>query len=401
MQKMVCLLVVGLTAGVILSDDSNGELAGNREHSARLSAPAGCHDRKSRRFSGIPSIAVDPASGRLWATWYGGPTDGEDSNNYVILATSTDDGNHWKEVLVYDPDGIGRKRAFDPELWIAPDGKLRWTFTVRKVQLRDGEKNRFSQEFTSTDEHLMCVTFDPTVEPTAPFPEPKDIGRGVMMCKPIAARDGRWLFPNCIWFDDFSARLLATRDGLNFEPVGGASLPPMNREFDEHNVVELRDGRLRLYIRVQNGHGYGIWQAESSDGGRTWNRPRPCPFRHTNSRVFVRRLSSGALLLVKNDALTANPGGNYEKRIDIMAYLSDDDGETWVGGLLLKSGNGSYPDGDQAPDGTIYVTFDDDRYGQQKIYLAEFTEQDVRAGKAVSRQCAVGDRIRLISEAQK
>ena len=342
--------------------------------------PDARHNRKSRAFGGIPSIAVSPKSGRLWATWYGGPTNGEDSNNYVILATSADGGTTWKEVLVYDPDRDGPWRSFDPEVWVAPDGRLRWTFTERKVPLRDGDLNRFSHAFTSTDDRLMMVALDADVEPSAPYPPATAIGRGVMMCKPTATRDGRWLFPNCIWADDFSARLLETRDGLCFTPVGGASLPPENREFDEHNVVELKDGRLRVYMRVQNGRGHGTWQAESADGGRTWDRSRPCPFTQTNSRIFVRRLASGALLMVKNGSLTDDPGGNYAKRVDMTAYVSDDDGETWTGGLLLKAGDCSYPDGDQGADGTIYVTFDNDRYGRQDIFLAKFTEAEVRAG---------------------
>ena len=56
---------------------------------------------------------------------------GENHLNYCVLATSADDGRSWKEVLIADPDGAGLKRSFDPEVWIAPDGKLRWTWTDR------------------------------------------------------------------------------------------------------------------------------------------------------------------------------------------------------------------------------------------------------------------------------
>ena len=363
----------------------------------RILPPDRYHVRASRAFAGIPSVAVAPRTGRLWATWYGGPTAGEDSNNYVILSTSADGGMTWKDVLVYDPDADGPRRAFDPEVWVAPDGLLRWTWTDRRVKLRDGGRNRFSHEFSSRDELLMMASLDPDVEPSAPYPTAAAIGRGVMMCKPIVARDGRWLFPNCIWWDDFSARLLATRDGKAFSAVGGAHLPEENREFDEHNVVELKDGALRVYMRVQNGRGRGEWQADSADGGKTWGEARPCGFAHTNSRLFVRRLRSGALLLVKNGALDYDfGGGNYKGRVDMTAYVSDDDGATWKGGLLLKGGDCSYPDGDQAPDGSIYVTFDNDRFGRQCIYLARFTEDDVRAGSCRSAGSFVGEDLRLI-----
>src|SRR5690606_40513308 len=74
----------------------------------------------SRRFTGIPSLAIAP-QGRLWTTWYAGRTPGEDQNNYVVVSTSGDDGNTWNEVMVIDPDEGGPVRAYDPQLWMDPD----------------------------------------------------------------------------------------------------------------------------------------------------------------------------------------------------------------------------------------------------------------------------------------
>ena len=91
-----------------------------------LAVPDADHTAQKRRHTGIPSIAVS-AGGRLWATWYGSNTGGEDSNNYCTLATSSDGGISWKEVLVADPDGEGPLRAFDPEVWVSPENILFWT----------------------------------------------------------------------------------------------------------------------------------------------------------------------------------------------------------------------------------------------------------------------------------
>jgi len=96
---------------------------------ASVVLPAQRHEAGLRRHTGIPSVAVSPANGRLWVTFYGGVTPGEDSNSYVPLMTSADGGTTWKTVCVAEP-GPGR-RIFDPELWVAPDGRLRWTFTSR------------------------------------------------------------------------------------------------------------------------------------------------------------------------------------------------------------------------------------------------------------------------------
>lgn len=55
-----------------------------------------------RRFQGIPSIER-ATNGRLWAAWYGGGKD-EGPENYIMLATSGDDGQNWSDLkIVIDP----------------------------------------------------------------------------------------------------------------------------------------------------------------------------------------------------------------------------------------------------------------------------------------------------------
>ena len=104
-----------------------------------------------------------------------------------------------------------------------------------------------------------------------------------------------------------------------------------------------------------------------------------------SKRFFLRRLQSGALLLVRNDA----PDG---KRSHLTAFVSDDDGTTWNGGLLLDERESSYPDGVQAADGTIYLIYDHQRYtlnregkeGVGSVVMAKFHEADIRAGRPVT-----------------
>ena len=68
----------------------------------------------------------------------------------------------------------------------------------------------------------------------------------------------------------------------------------------------------------------------------------------------------------------------------MTAFLSDDDGKTWKGGLVLDERYGvSYPDGYQAEDGRIFIQYDWMRE-KGEIMLAIFREEDILAGKAVS-----------------
>ena len=51
---------------------------------------------------------------------------------------------------------------------------------------------------------------------------------------------------------------------------------------------------------------------------------------------------------------------------------------------MLEERECTYPDGTQAPDGTIYIIYDHGRRKEKMILMARFKEQDIMAGKLVS-----------------
>lgn len=342
---------------------------------AKIFPPDDYHGVNNRAHVGISSLAISPRTGRMWATWYAGVTPAEDHNNYCILATSADGGETWKEVLVADPDGNRPRRTFDPEVWISPDGKLRWTWA-----------DRFG---AAAQDQLWMLTLDSKTEPPAKLPPPQYVGTGVMMCKPIVLSNGTWLFPLAKWQQEESSCVYASDDGgKTFYLRGGASMPQVDRLFDEHNLVEKKNGDIWCLSRSRT----GIREAISRDKGATWS---PLEYmkgvKHTSSRFFVRRLKSGNLILVKHGPLGEDVGRKL-----LTAYLSRDDGATWEGGLMLDERlHVSYPDGQQAEDGTIYITYDYDRTRSREILFCAFREEDILAGKDVSRKVRMR---RLISK---
>ena len=203
-----------------------------------------------------------------------------------------------------------------------------------------------------------------------------------MMCKPVVLASGEWALPVSFWHrrEAGSAGMMVSGDhGETWSERGAVDVPPTVRDHDEHMIVERLDGSLWMWVRTK----YGIGESTSSDHGATWSALTPSAIPHAKSRFFVRRLASGNLLLVRHDPANGDfaDGESKGTRSHLKAYISDDDGVTWSGGLLLDPRPGiSYPDGDQAADGTIYITYDFERTDAREILLAAFREADARAG---------------------
>jgi hypothetical protein len=273
-------------------------------------------------------------------------------------------------VLVIDPEGD--VRAFDPCLWVDPDGRL-WLFWAQAYGHWDGRAGVWAMVADEPDRQ----------EPG--WSSPRRLWDGIMMNKPLELSSGEWALPVAIWsltptisgpqvrdLADRSGSLMvvSTDRGTNWGLRGKSAVP--QRSCDEHHIVELKDGRLWMLVRTE----YGIGDSYSSDRGRTWDPGGQSHITHIpHARFFIRRLASGRLLLVKHDPPDRNT------RSHLTAFLSEDEGQTWQGGLLLDKRRGvSYPDGVQGPDGTIYVIYDYSRRSEKKILLTTFSESDVLMG---------------------
>jgi hypothetical protein len=315
-----------------------------------------------RTSSGISSLAVSQG-GRIWAVWYAGITPGviveQCVNNYIVISASDDKGETWKEVLVIDPDGPGPVRAFDPEVWIDPEGQL-WVFWAQHIR-----------PVRTTSSGVWAIT---TTNPESGDPEwsdPRRLTDGVMMCKPIVLSAGEWALPISFWHTiEESAKIVVSPDqGQTWQVRGAVNVPGDVRNHDEHMIVERKDGSLWMLMRTR----YGIGESFSFDKGFNWTPLIPSRIQHTVSRFFIYRLNSGNLLLVKHGPIAMKTGRSH-----LMAFISQDEGFSWSNGFLLDERTGvTYPDGQQTNDGTIYITYDYNRSKDQKILMTSFTEKDI------------------------
>lgn len=346
-----------------------------------------------RKWQGIASIERTEG-GRLYANWYTG-METERGGNFVVVSISDDEGDSWNSVEIVVEHDDPEIRCYDPCLWTDPLGRL-WMTWNQSREFFDGRVGVWAS-----------ISENPDAD-TPTWSEPRRIANGIMMNKPTVTSSGEWLFPCAIWSDHepteehpevaderFSNVYASVDQGKTFEYRGRADVP--NRQFDEHMVVEKKDGTLWMLVRCYN----GIGEAFSEDGGRTWHEARKSHIDGPCSRFHIRRLRSGRLLMINHHDFDARLSkdevaaqGNvkvWKGRTNLTAMISEDDGATWPYTLLLDDREDvSYPDATEAEDGTIYVIYDWQRMTERKIFMARFHEDEVLKGALSRRDSKLG-----------
>ena len=352
---------------------------------------------KARQNFGMNGGIAETPKGRLWAVWFGG----EDGPKAFAMAAYSDDrGETWSETaFVVDTHFPHNRIDWQPvqrsikiaELWTDPKGRMH-LFVNQSLASFDGRASTWE---------FVCDN------PDAPVPDwgkPRYIWHGGMHNKVTVLQDGTWLLP--VELESDRGRVFPELDplrGLGFFAstdegrtwMKRGFTRPDNWHFAEQMAVERKDGSLWMLMRT----GLGLMESFSSDKGWTWTKPVLCAnLKQPVSRFSFIRLASGNLLFVKNgtrpDAFRPAPGHGYGGRMprdilgaraELTAFISEDEGKTWTGGLVLDGrDNVAYPDTMQAKDGMIFTTYELNRNRKAKILCARFTEEDVKVGKIVT-----------------
>jgi len=170
-------------------------------------------------------------------------------------------------------------------------------------------------------------------------------------------------------------------EGKSFQVLSTVKDQPGAAKIHESMTVELRDGRIALFVRTLSGI-RGQFLPTAAAPRATLKH---CRGVHAvvDARFFLRRLKSGHLLLVYNrppegpDPLATRVPlvklRQLRERVQMAAVLSEGDGVTWKGGLRLDDRDSpsyrqdesphrriekltTYPSGVQTDDGTIWLT---------------------------------------------
>jgi|GEM_PF-185145 len=322
-----------------------------------------------RTWQGIPGLERT-AQGRVFVSWFTGGSKEPAPENTVVLAYSDDAGKTFTEPQAMAVP-TGGTRCFDPTLWIDPQGRLWYIF------------NRGNEMTAQHDVHARICDAPDATPPVFgdEFRVGFDVPYAFRMNKPTVLSSGESIMPVTLaqepiygWFAG-SKQLqgvgISSDQGRTWSLHGAVKAPEWALEC---MITELRDQRLWMLIRTSSGV---LWESYSQDKGRTWSEGQATKIASPGSRFFIRRLTSGNLLLVNHY--------NFKGRSHLTARISNDDGATWNEGLLLdERSNISYPDGVEDRGGLIWITYDRDRQRSGDILFATFREVDVVAGKDVS-----------------
>ena len=146
---------------------------------------------------------------------------------------------------------------------------------------------------------------------------------------------------------------LSDDDGRTWRKSKTELLPPQSSRsgLQEPAVIELKDGKLMMLCRTDQGSQY---RSYSADGGETWSPVEPSDLKSPLSPASIKRIpKTGDFLLVWNDhsQIDDNLKG---KRTPLSVAYSGDEGKTWAPSKTL----------DDDPDGWYCytaITFVDDR----------------------------------------
>ncbi|MDY6023901.1 MAG: sialidase family protein [Candidatus Borkfalkiaceae bacterium] len=325
------------------------------------------YNPSDRRWCGVSSVIV--AGNNIFAAWQTGGDKEPSDYNYITVAASTDGGNTWIDpFMIIDPPE--KVMITVPMFYYNDQGQLFLLFFHRANGV-------YALPIYNADGDLSEITYD------APF----SIGvKNSSFTKPTVLSDGTLGYVSGSGDPSTNDAAFYRSDdhGISYKKISTmtSDTDKNAKRYAESTLVELSDGRYWAIRRLENAVNGGMEQYFSSDKGLTWTAGEsnlPKPFYSPGSRFDMKRLKSGALLLVTN----AEGMGSTNRR-KMTAYLSEDDGKTWNYSLLLDNYITSYPDIYQTDDGTIYILFDKNRYGEGGIRLCILTEEDIKAGEFIS-----------------
>lgn len=224
--------------------------------------------------------------------------------------------------------------ATDAVLWRGFAGELRMFFT------REGNV-------------MMSICPEPDASLNA-WSEPIALAKGYCCSTPVVLRNGAVLFPVCLSEPYGPGVLFSMNRGESWMPIpsGIKAVEKTTTQRLDPILVPYKSGRL---LMLNRGTGYPWrWGCVSQNFGRSWTSPDKYIYT-PDSPMSLNVLQGGKWLAVKNGHLDQELYYTPDK---LIAYLSEDEGETWYGDLILDDRTDAlYPCSCAPGNGYIYILY--------------------------------------------
>jgi Neuraminidase (sialidase) len=184
---------------------------------------------------------------------------------------------------------------------------------------------------------------------------------------PIELSDKRLLYAGIrLWQGRRVGVCISVDDGLTWKWLAEIPTRGGDRHQDYHELHAVEtSGRIVVHIRNHNRTNYReTLQCHSSDGGKTWSKPRSIGVWGLPSHLL--KLRDGRLLMSY---------GHRRKPFGNLARLSEDGGATWSKPLTISDdgagGDLGYPSTVQVADGSLVSVWYESMKGRAKAILRQ------------------------------
>ncbi|MBT7165193.1 MAG: hypothetical protein HN904_20605 [Victivallales bacterium] len=317
MSRMNSCIPIALVAALCLSSSPAGEVDKLLDVTLLKSTP------ERYRWSEGSILALDGKQHLVMAvTGFGGG--GHDHSGAEILEFhSRDGGLTWSalEEAVVLQANVGKQTVMNPSLLRLDTGELLCFVSVKHSTKDCGVWVKRSRDDGQTWGDLKRLPY-------------KGYG-GVGCDRALQISTGRivlpaWLSMNglgsthayCLYSDDRGHTWQKT--ALVTTPTGSTGRKT-NPAAEEPMVIELRDGRLMMFMRT---YLKSIYRSFSADGGETWSKPESSGIPSPGSMSTIKRLPTGDILLLWNWARLPDISGPWP-RIFMSSAISTDEGRNF------------------------------------------------------------------------
>jgi len=286
-----------------------------------------------RRGEGDLIVLKDDRLFLAFTEFYGGSSDFSPAR--IMASISSDKGRSWGTPYVLQ-ENIGKCNVMSVSLLRLKSGEIAFFYGVKNSfeDLRFYMRKSFDEGVTWSDPILvtrdkgyMVVNNDRVVQLTS--------GRIVAPVATYQDPDTHSYWKSFVYYsDDGGESWRRSKGEVKLSPSVDSPTG-----LQEPGIVELRDGRLMMYMRTALGH---IYLSYSEDEGETWCKPLPLHgVKAPTSPVAIKRIpDTGDLMLVWNDKSEFDledlerrgadiVDRDFQHRAPLSCAISSNEGETW------------------------------------------------------------------------